>query len=209
MDYPGKLAGMAAAVHEYGGVWIAPAAPGFDAREIGGERVIERQDGAMLRRQVGAALGSDPDAVGIISWNEFSENSHIEPSCDYGTQDLIVIAALRGGSAPVGLPDCANGVPLTASVPMAPAVPDEVKDDAGQTDPAPERKRPPSRTTIMIEEQIQSDFDSSSPGGTQSSTGGLAVIGLLIAFIVFSIAVVVRRSRGESLPPTEMSRQLQ
>ena len=43
---------MAAAIQEYGGVWIAPAAPGFDAREIGGERVVERQNGKMLRRQI-------------------------------------------------------------------------------------------------------------------------------------------------------------
>jgi hypothetical protein len=208
-DYPGKLQGMAAAIHEYEGVWIAPAAPGFDAREIGGERVVERQDGAMLRRQLEAALGSDPDAVGIISWNEFSENSHIEPSCDYGVQDLTVIAALRGGSPPVGLPDCANGIPLIASIPMAAAVPDEIKEDSGQTDPVPERTSKPSKTTLTIAEQIESDFDSSSPGGTQSGFGGLTVLGLLAGFIVFSIAVVIRRARGQSRPPTQISQQFQ
>src|SRR5215216_5189008 len=197
-DYPGKLQGMATAIHENEGVWIAPAAPGFDAREIGGGRVVERQGGAMLRRQFEAALGSDPDAVGVISWNEFSENSHIEPSCDYGVQDLTVIAALRGGSAPVSLPDCANGVPVAAFVPMAADVPGEVKEDSGQTDPAPKRTSEPSTTTLAIAEQIQSDFDSSSPGGTQSGFGGLAVLGLFAAFTVFSIAVVIRRARGKS-----------
>jgi hypothetical protein len=206
-DYPGKLQGMAAAVHENAGVWIAPAAPGFDAREIGGERVVERQGGKMLRRQVGAALASDPDAVGIISWNEFSENSQIEPSCDYGVQGLAVIATLRGGSAPAGLPKCVNGIPLTASIPMAAAVPDEVKEDSGQSDPAPRRSIEPSATTLKIAEQVQSDFDSSSPGGTQSGFGGLAVLGLFGAFIVFSIAIVIRRSRGQPLPPTETSHQ--
>ena len=208
-DYPGKLQGMAAAIHEYEGVWIAPAAPGFDAREIGGERVVERQDGAMLRRQFEAALESDPDAVGVISWNEFSENSQIEPSCDYGVQELSVIAAFRGGSAPGGLPDCANGVPVAAFVPKAADVPGEVKEDSGQIDPVPKRTSKPSATTLAIAEQVQSDFDSSSPGGTQSGFGGLAVLGLFATFIVFSIAVVIRRSRGQQLPPTETSHQLQ
>ena len=38
-----------------GGLWIAPAAPGFDARLIGGTTVVERKDGDMLRRQMDAA----------------------------------------------------------------------------------------------------------------------------------------------------------
>jgi hypothetical protein len=208
-DYPGKLQGMAAAIQEYGGVWIAPAAPGFDAREIGGERVVERQNGKMLRRQFETALGSDPDAVGIISWNEFSENSHIEPSCDYGVQDLAVIATLRGGSAPTGLPECANGIPLTASIPMAAAIPTENREDSGQIDPVPERTSKPSATTLAIAQQIESDFDSSSPGGTQSGFGGLAVLGLLAGFVVFSIAIVIRRSRGQSPRSTETLHQVQ
>jgi hypothetical protein len=206
-DYPGKLQGMAKAVHENEGLWIAPAAPGFDAREIGGERVVERQDGAMLRRQFEAALGSDPDAVGVISWNEFSENSQIEPSCDYGVQELKVIAAFRGGTAPAGLPDCVDGVPQAGSIPLAADPPAEVKEDSGQTDPAPQRAIEPNSTTLAIAEQVQSDFDSSSPGGTQSGFGGLAVLGLFVAFIVFSIVVVIRRSRGQSLPPGGTSHQ--
>ncbi len=205
-DYPGKLQGMAKAVHEYDGLWIAPAAPGFDAREIGGKRVVEREDGVMLRRQMEAALGSDPDAVGIISWNEFSENSHIEPSCDYGEQDLKVIAALRGGSAPAGLPECVDGVPQGV-VPAAAANPAVIPDDGGQVDSAPDRTRKPSRTTLTIAEQIRADFDSSSPGGTNSGFQGLAVLALLAGFMAFSLVIVVRRARGQPLPSTETSHQ--
>ncbi|KPV50457.1 hypothetical protein SE17_26840, partial [Kouleothrix aurantiaca] len=40
--YQGKLDDMAKAVHERGGLWIAPAASGFDARLIGGTQVVER-----------------------------------------------------------------------------------------------------------------------------------------------------------------------
>ncbi len=206
-NYPGKLQAMAAAIHENNGVWIAPAAPGFDAREIGGERVVERDEGAMLRRQLGAAFASNPDAVGIISWNEFSENSQIEPSCDYGGQDLAVVAALLGGVAPADLPECVNGVPAVSSVLLAADAPVEIHEDSGQTDPVPERTRTSSRTTLTIPEEFRSDFDSSSPGGTQPGVGGLAVLGLLAGFMLFNVAIVVRRARGQSRPPTDTSHQ--
>ncbi len=99
--YPEKLAEMSGAVHARRGLWIAPAAPGFDARAIGGTTVVERQDGETLRRQMTAALQSAPDAVGLISWNEFSENSHIEPSLTYGGRYLEVLANMQGAPAPV------------------------------------------------------------------------------------------------------------
>jgi hypothetical protein len=208
-DYPGKLQAMSAAIHEYDGLWIAPAAPGFDAREIGGERVIERNHGAMLRRQMGGALVSNPDAVGVISWNEFSENSQIEPSCTYGAQDLATLAVILGGVAPKGLAECENGVPVRTSVPLAAAVPAAIEEDGAQTDPVPERPKEPSRLTLTIAQQLESDFDSSSPGGTQPGIGGLAVLGLLAGFILVNLAIVVRRARERSLPPPDASHLLQ
>ncbi len=93
--YPGyeaKLNSMAEAVHATGGLWIAPAAPGFDATLLGGPTVVERSDGATLRRELNAAAGSSPDAIGLISWNEFSENSHVEPSENYGDRYLQVLS---------------------------------------------------------------------------------------------------------------------
>lgn len=98
--YQEKLDTMGQAVHANGGLWIAPAAPGFDARLVGGTRVVERQDGDTLRSQMDAAMKSSPDAVGLISWNEFSENTHIEPSENFGTRYLEVIAHIRSGVAP-------------------------------------------------------------------------------------------------------------
>ena len=97
-DYPGKLQGMSRAVHAHGGLWFAPAAPGFDARLIGGRTVVERKDGETLRRQLDVAQGSEPDAIGLISWNEFSENTHVEPSRKHGTSALEVLADVRGAS---------------------------------------------------------------------------------------------------------------
>jgi hypothetical protein len=90
--YPEKLIDMGEAVHENGGIWVAPAAPGYDSRLLGGTTVVNRKDGETLRTQLEAALQSTPDAVGLISWNEFSENSHIEPSQNYGHRYLRVLA---------------------------------------------------------------------------------------------------------------------
>lgn len=98
--YPAKLAEMGQAVHRNGGLWFAPAAPGFDARSIGGWRVIGRAGGETLRAEVGVALQSAPDVLGLISWNEFTENTHIEPSEDHGTSALEVLADIRDGTIP-------------------------------------------------------------------------------------------------------------
>jgi Glycosyl hydrolase family 71 len=100
-NYAEKLTGMSAAVHANGGLWIAPASPGFDARLIGGTTVVERKDGQTLQTQFNIALQSSPDAVGLISWNEFSENSHIEPSEKYDHRYLNVLANIRHVPGPV------------------------------------------------------------------------------------------------------------
>ncbi len=99
--YEEKLSTMSAAVHDHRGIWLAPAAPGFDARLIGGTRVVDRRDGQTLRDELTAALHSNPDAIGIISWNEFSENTQIEPSEKYGTLALDVITHNQASQAPL------------------------------------------------------------------------------------------------------------
>ncbi len=98
--YPDKLIGMGRAVHHHLGLWIAPAAPGFDARLVGGTSIVPRRKGATLRAELDGAFASSPDAVGLISWNEFSENSAIEPSRSYGFTYLHVLADALGGPAP-------------------------------------------------------------------------------------------------------------
>ncbi len=98
--YVEKLSAMSAAVHDHRGIWVAPAAPGFDARLIGGTRVVDRRGGQTLREELNAALQSNPDAIGIISWNEFSENTHIEPSENYGTMALDVLMGRQTSQPP-------------------------------------------------------------------------------------------------------------
>jgi len=94
-NYGPKLDAMSAAVHSHGQYWIAPVAPGFDARLVGGSKIVARNGGATLRSEYATAVRSSPDALGLISWNEFSENSYVEPSKKYGTLFLSVLADLR------------------------------------------------------------------------------------------------------------------
>jgi hypothetical protein len=101
--YPGqveKLARMGKAIHARGGIWIPSAAPGFDAREVGGTSVVERRGGATLRAELDAAATSSPDAIGLISWNEFSENTHVEPSRRHGSRYLRLVGDVRGARLP-------------------------------------------------------------------------------------------------------------
>jgi hypothetical protein len=99
-NYSTKLAAMSQAIHKDGKYWIAPFAPGFDARLVGGSNTVDRKDGQTLRTEYGMAVHSSPDMLGLISWNEFSENSYVEPSARYGYQALGVLRQLRGTSVP-------------------------------------------------------------------------------------------------------------
>jgi hypothetical protein len=100
--YQERLATMASTVHKSGGLWIAPFAPGFDARQVGGTQEVARRDGQTLRMEYNSAVSSSPDALGLISWNEFSENTHVEPSERYGNSSLTELTSLiRGPSVPV------------------------------------------------------------------------------------------------------------
>jgi hypothetical protein len=98
--YAAKLAAMSQAIHQDGKYWIAPFAPGFDARLVGGTQIIPRGGGQTLRDEYSAAVRSSPDVLGLISWNEFSENSYVEPSVRYGYQSLDVLRQLRAASVP-------------------------------------------------------------------------------------------------------------
>jgi hypothetical protein len=119
--YDAKLAEMGRAVHRHKGIWISPAAPGFDARLIGGTTVVPRRNGATLRRELDAATASSPDAVGLISWNEFSENTHIEPSVRHGERYLEVLADVRGATVDIDS-DLDSSVPGTTGRSYGPAI---------------------------------------------------------------------------------------
>ena len=85
---------MSQAIHADGKIWIAPFSPGFDARLVGGTKSVDRKDGATLVTQYQASVQSSPDVIGLISWNEFSENTHVEPSVQFGDRYLTVLRDL-------------------------------------------------------------------------------------------------------------------
>jgi Glycosyl hydrolase family 71 len=98
--YAAKMDAMSNAIHQAGKYWIAPFAPGFDARLVGGQSVVPRNDGQTLRTEYATAAASSPDILGVISWNEFSENTYVEPSVNYGPFYLQLVGQLRGTSVP-------------------------------------------------------------------------------------------------------------
>ena len=55
--------------------------------------------GTTFLTEIDAAIASSPDAIGLISWNEYSENSHIEPSVRYGYRALDVVGERLGSGA--------------------------------------------------------------------------------------------------------------
>jgi hypothetical protein len=101
-----RLTALSRAVHRHHGIWIAPATAGFDGRPLDHHRVVGRAGGQTLVRSLQDAFGSNPDAVGVISWNEWSENTYIEPGRRYGSQELDALRAylLHGASAATALP---------------------------------------------------------------------------------------------------------
>ena len=100
-----KLQDMSTAVHAHNGLWLAPAASGFDGRMLGGTRVVDRKGGETLVRSLNNAFASAPDGIGVISWNEWSENTYIEPGHKYKDRELSVLTnylahRLHGTPAP-------------------------------------------------------------------------------------------------------------
>ena len=74
-------------------VWTASVSPGYDDRALVSAdgrtaRVSDRDNGAYYDAQWRTALEAGADWVVVTSWNEWWENTHIEPSVRYG--DLYV-----------------------------------------------------------------------------------------------------------------------
>jgi hypothetical protein len=176
--YREKLAAMERTVHGQGGRWIAPAAPGFDARKLGGRRVVERRDGATLVESLGAAMTSSPDAIGLISWNEFSESSHVEPSRRYGRRYLDVLGS-------VARPPSPEAAPQTTAAPDPKTAPG--------TAPRPSPEAAPATDPAI-------DFASDEPGDRDDGRGRFLLLGSLLLGGLGSLGVLIwRASRRRTL----------
>lgn len=104
-----------------GTMYLPTIHPGWDeskiaARDHRGNPTSPRarNGGAFLQSTWFGALASQPDVVLAVSWNEFMENSHIEPSVLYGSQSLDTLrplianwkasAAAPAAPGPAGVP---------------------------------------------------------------------------------------------------------
>jgi hypothetical protein len=66
----------------------------MDACLVGYPSQVEHKHGNIFPQEVTTAMASSADAFGIISWNEFSVNTHIEPSKSLGSQSLHVLSGI-------------------------------------------------------------------------------------------------------------------
>jgi hypothetical protein len=87
--------------HPAAKLWISTAMPGFDERLLSDRgpnpRYIDRQDGAYFRGQLDAVFANFPQWVIVDTWNEWYENTYIEPSVNYGRQYLDIAGGYLNG----------------------------------------------------------------------------------------------------------------
>ena len=100
-NYPSKLVEMAQAVTTTRASGSRPPRPASTPASSEASRRRPRRNGETLRTELARALSSrSPDAVGLISWNEFSENSQVEPSRRFGKTYINILRDVLGGPAP-------------------------------------------------------------------------------------------------------------
>jgi hypothetical protein len=72
-------------------IWVASVTPGFDDSRLVGRvppHVVDRSNGSVYDQQWTTAIDTGADWVVVTSWNEWWENTHVEPSERYGTTYL-------------------------------------------------------------------------------------------------------------------------
>jgi hypothetical protein len=84
-----------------GSIYIPTVHPGWDESRIAAvdnrpnpTSTKNRAEGQFLVNSWNGAAAVEPNAIMIVSWNEFMEGSHIEPSVKYGTQALDILRQL-------------------------------------------------------------------------------------------------------------------
>lgn len=99
--YSGSIAGLGEKVRYYSvladspapKLWMPTAMPGYDERLLDDRvnpRYIDRAGGAHFRSELDHAFANAPQWVTIYTWNEWFEETYIEPSVAYGDQYLQI-----------------------------------------------------------------------------------------------------------------------
>ncbi|MGQ9610727.1 MAG: dockerin type I domain-containing protein [bacterium] len=75
-------------------IWLATVQPGYDDTVLPGRRGLskDRSNGATYINTFEASISTNPDWILISTFNEWWENTHIEPSQNYGTLYLELTA---------------------------------------------------------------------------------------------------------------------
>lgn len=88
-------------------IWAATLCPGYDDRKIPGRAGLyqPRENGEYYTKTFEAAVNSSPDWILITSFNEWWENTHIEPSTNHGDTYLEMTSdfssQFKGESTPL------------------------------------------------------------------------------------------------------------
>ncbi len=81
-------------VHAANKLWFAPFTPGFNDQLLGHPSCTPRNGTGTLSQTWAMNKQSRPDAWFGISWNEFVENTYIQPSATFGTAQLDTLRQL-------------------------------------------------------------------------------------------------------------------
>jgi len=76
--------------------WVASAFPGFkdinkEAGLSGGYGFLDARDGETFKSTMQLALENNPDAIQLVTWNDYGEGTNIEPTEEYGYQYLEIV----------------------------------------------------------------------------------------------------------------------
>ncbi len=100
----GQLQRYASGVRQYPGkYWFAAAMPGYDDTRSGYSSTfsVDRRNGGYYEQTLAAALGTDPDGLMVVSFNEWVEGHAIETGAEWGSLYLDItrsyVDAWRGG----------------------------------------------------------------------------------------------------------------
>jgi hypothetical protein len=74
-------------------VWVAPFTPGYNKQIAGGSSCVPRNGGQTLKSLFNGNGATHPDAFGLISWNEITEGSYVDPMTRYGAKDLAALSS--------------------------------------------------------------------------------------------------------------------
>ena len=77
-------------------LWFAPVAPGYDSILNGGSTCVPRNGVQTLDTLWSGNAQSAPDGWTLISWNEISEGSYVQPLQRWGTLYLDELHRLIG-----------------------------------------------------------------------------------------------------------------